>query len=280
MINLSAATIEGMCYTDFIAFIKETNRCPGGKKSIRKIIQNSFINEKSKILEIGSNTGFTSLEVAHLVKAKIFGIDISPSCVKESKQRLEADTKDVKSRVKFRVGSAYNIPFKDEEFDLVITGGATSFMEDKETAISEYIRVTKPWGFIATVQLYYRKHPPKKLLNKLSKVIGVDIKPYTESDWLSVFQNSNKNLELYFYEPNELCEKPGSEVDDYIEYFLAKKHIAMLPVEEREAVRTKWRNYLTIFNENHRYLGYSVAIFRKTLYPEEPELFTYKKCKK
>lgn len=273
---MDVKTIEGMNYTDFIALIKETNRCPGGKDSIRKIVQNSFINKESTVLEIGSNTGFTSLEIAHIVGCKVNGIDVSESCVAESNQRLDLDIPEIKQRVNFSVGSAYDIPFDDNKFDLVVTGGATSFMDKKEQAIKEYTRVVKPWGFISATQLFYTKLPPQQVVDNVSKAIGVKINPWTEAEWLNVFKNMDNGLELYYYEKNELQSRTGGVIEDYINYFLSKPHITQFSKEVRESIYKKWKNYITIFNENHKYLGYFIALFRKPCYPEEPELFIRK----
>lgn len=269
---LNTKIIEKMSYTDFIALIKETNRCPGGKDSVRTIIQNTLINEGSRVLEIGSNTGFTSLEIAHTIRCKIRGIDVSRNCVQESKNRLELDIPEIKKLVKFKVGSAYNIPYKSNSFDLVITGGATSFMDNKQKAINEYIRVTKPWRYISATQLFYVKKPPQKIVDDVSEAIGSKINVWGESDWLNVFRK-NPELELYFYKTHKLFDQPKGRIDRYIQYFLNKPHMKPLESDVKKSIENKWRRYINIFNENHKYLGYFIAIFRKNVYEEEPELF-------
>ena len=266
--------ILNMNYTDFIAFLREENRCPGGKDSIRRIVQNSFINKKSKVLEVGSNNGFSSLEVAHISKAKMFGIDISRSCVKESNRRLKEETKDIRSRVKFQIGSAYKIPFPDNYFDLIITGGATTFMADKNKAINEYYRVAKQWSIVSVVQLYYHTKPLKSLLKKVSDIIGTEIKPYGEKDWLNVF-NSDK-FEKYYFERHELERKTKLQINKYVDSFLKKPHLKHYNYDLKTIIRNKWYNYIKTFNENNKYLGYFILLLRKRPYPEEIELFTKK----
>jgi len=272
---LTVDKIEEMSYTDFIALIKETNRCPGGKDTIRRIVQNSFIDSGSKILEIGSNTGFTSLELAHITNSSIWGIDVSESCVEASKELLLKDTEFVQKRVNFQVGSAYDIPFEDQTFDLVVTGGATSFMDKKQKAISEYKRVLKPWGFLSVTQLFYKRKPPREVVDSVSEAIGVKINSWTEDDWKQIFQENqhDENWELYYYEKQELQSRSRNVIDEYIDYFMKKEHLVNLDDKLKKAIRKKWKYYIDIFNENHKYLGYFIALFRKTVYPEEPELF-------
>lgn len=52
--------IKEMNYSEFVGLINERNRPSGGIKTIQEVIVNARLDEKKKILEIGSNTGFTT----------------------------------------------------------------------------------------------------------------------------------------------------------------------------------------------------------------------------
>ncbi|HEX6977428.1 MAG TPA: methyltransferase domain-containing protein [Patescibacteria group bacterium] len=275
MNKITTEYIKSLSYTDFISFIKETNRCPGGKDSIRRIVQNSFLGENSRILDVGSNTGFNSLEFAHITKSKVYGIDISESCVNESINTLNKDTEDVKKRVGFKVGSAYNIPFKDNFFDLVMCGGATSFMDNKNKAVSEYFRVLKPWGFLAVTQLFYSQKPPIEVMNSVSKIINAKIKYLNKQDWLKIF-NTNSDYELYYFEEFKFEDRTKKDLENYVNLFLKKPHIAKLDDDIKKEIYDKWLGYMGAFMENNKYLSYFVALFRKNIYPEEKEFFLKK----
>lgn len=272
MNKITVDYIQALDYTDFIAFIKETNRCPGGKSSIREIAKNTFLGDDSKIIDVGSNTGFNSLEFAHITKAKVYGIDISENCVKEANTKLGEDDENVKRRVSFRIGSAYNIPFEDEYFNLVMCGGATSFMDNKSKAVEEYFRVLKPWGFLATTQLFYNKKPPKEVLDEVSRAIGVQVNYLNKNDWLNILAANNK-YELYYFNEYNFERKNKNDVEKYVSLFIKKNHIAILDKEVKQAIYDKWLNYITIFAKNNDYLSYFIAIFRKNIYLEESEFF-------
>lgn len=274
--KITQSYIKSLCYTDFISFIKETNRCPGGKSSIREIVQNTFVGKDSKILDVGSNTGFNSLELAHIVKSKVYGIDISESSVNEAKDRLAVDSLDVQNRVIFKFGSAYDIPFEDNSFDLVMCGGATSFMDNKSKAVSEYFRVLKPWGFLATTQLFYRKIPPQNILDSVSNIIGVQIKYLNKDDWLSIFK-SNNDHELYYFKEYKFETRSEEDVEQYVNLFMQKPHIVSLDEDVKEEIFNRWKSYMLSFARNNKYLSYFIALFRKDIYPEEKEFFTFKK---
>jgi len=271
--RLTENDIEQMSYTDFIALLDETNRCPGGKKTIRRIRELIYIDGKTNILDVGSNTGFTSLELARITPAKISGIDISESCVGQAKKSLSGDIESVQSRVTFQVASSYSIPFPDDNFDLIMAGGATGFMDDKSKAIHEYLRVLKSWGFLVMVPLTYNTQPPQKIVDDVSEIIGTTIKPMTMKDWINTVDEISEDFELYFNEPHKLFPKTSKEIDEYVDYFLKKDHIKFLSETVKDAIKRRWLSILKVFNKNHRYLGYSIIVFRKRPVVEEPELF-------
>jgi len=110
--------LEEMCYSEFVAFVEETNRPSGGIKSIQTVVANAAnLNEESSILEIGSTTGFTSINLAYLTKAKkIIGIDINSEAVYRAKMRSKRENLD--DRIEFMVGDARKLSFRDNSFDL------------------------------------------------------------------------------------------------------------------------------------------------------------------
>jgi ubiquinone/menaquinone biosynthesis C-methylase UbiE len=274
--NLTEKLIYSMSYVDFISLLRETNRCPGGKNTIRKIIQNTFIQKGSKVLEIGSNTGFTSLEFARTTQCEIIGIDPIQAAVDESNRELSQDHPDIQARVKFQVGSAYQLDFQNNHFDLVVTGGATSFMDNKNKALTEYHRVIKPWGFLSVTNLCYLTPPPKNVIDDVSNTIGVNINPWSDKEWLHLFEKSNL-FEIYYNDVIPLESKSQKIIQEYIEHFMEKDHILELDQSVQNAIKNRWHRILEVFNENHKYLGFIFAIFRKRYLPEEPELFTIKR---
>ncbi len=266
-------TIKDMSYTDFIAFIKETNRCPGGKQTIKRIREIIDINEKTKILEIGSNTGFTSLEFVRISKAKIYGIDISEKCVEIANEIKKSDCKEISHRVNFKVASSYDIPYKDEYFDIIMAGGATGFMSRKEKALEEYFRILKNWGFLIITPLVYHTDPPKEIINSINKILGIEITPMNAGDWKNKILAENELWELYHEETKTLSSKTEMEINDYVSYFIQKEHIQNLNNDLQEVIRERWKKHIQVFNENHKYLGFSIQIYRKRKIKEEPEFF-------
>jgi len=266
MNKITPQKIKKMPYIEFMAFLEETNRPPGGKNSIRLAAQNCFIAKDSKVLDIGCNTGYCSFEIAHLIKCCVIGIDASREMIKTAKKFQKVDP--LGYLIKFIIADAARLPFKNNTFDVVISGGSTAFMDDKEKALKEYKRVLKPWGFIADINFFYKIRPPIKLIEKLNNLMNINIKPWDINYWLDIYNKCN--LEKYFIYTNDVKQVKRERIKNYcLEMTRQKK----LNKETKKELVKRLTNAMTLFNENHKYLAYAIFILRKRPIEEQISLF-------
>jgi ubiquinone/menaquinone biosynthesis C-methylase UbiE len=97
------------------------------------------------VLEIGAGTGYLSLNLMLAGKIdKLTATDISPGML----EALRANAKALKlsSRVKTKAVDAETLPFKDNQFDLVMGHAILHHIPDLDQAFSEFHRVLKPGG--------------------------------------------------------------------------------------------------------------------------------------
>ena len=85
--KITSEDISKMDYNQLIGLVKETNRPPGGRRTLFEIINRTCIDRESRVLEIGTSTGFTAIELSKLVKCKIISIDINEMSLKEAQDR-------------------------------------------------------------------------------------------------------------------------------------------------------------------------------------------------
>lgn len=116
-------------------------------------LNNLFIRESDrtvKVLEVGSNIGNQLLLLQKMEFRNLYGIEINSYAVELSKLRTK--------NINIIQGSAFDIPFKNEYFDLVFTSGLLIHIapSDIEVVIQEIHRCTKEyiWGF----EYYADKH--------------------------------------------------------------------------------------------------------------------------
>ena len=270
---LTKSQILEMDYNQLIGVVRETNRPPGGYQSILHIAQNTFLNEKSNVLEIGTSTGFTAIELAKLVHCKITAIDINPISIEEAK--LRAKEEKVAQYIDFEKQDATKLEYPDDSFDLVFCGNVTSLISEREKALKEYLRVLKPNGVLAAIPMYYIEMPSSELLDNVRKAIKVDIIPWNKKLWFDFFVQDG--FELLYSEDYKFDKILEDEVMEFSEGLLEQPHLEILDVEVKECLKEKYIKYMLIFRENLSHMGYSTIYLRKTKLKKDRELFTSKK---
>ena len=127
----------------------------------RTEMNSSFIgnlDRDMRILEVGSNIGNQLLCLKKAGFGHLYGIELQPYAVELSKSRTQG--------INIIQGSAFDIPFKDCFFNLVLTSGVLIHISptDIGTAIDEIYRCARRfvWGFEYYAEEYteirYRGH--------------------------------------------------------------------------------------------------------------------------
>lgn len=267
--------INRMDYNQLIGLTKETNRLPGGRKTVFEIINRTCIDRESSVLEIGTSTGFTAIELSKLVKCKITSIDINEISLKEAKDRT---FKEGLSNIKFIRADVNNLPFKDFEFDLVIVGNILSLMSNKEKAFDECRRVCKKTGFIATVPMYYIEKPSDELVRNVSKAIQVNITLLYKKDWDIFFRIPD--LEVYWNDSYKFNYINDEIIKKFVDDILNREHLKKLEKDAFEALKRKYTNYMFLFRDNLSKMGFSIVLLSNKMIWEDPELYTSVKLDK
>ncbi len=105
----------------------------------------------SRVLEVGCGVATDGLQFAR-ARAKYTGLDSSERALDLARRRFEFED----AAGEFVAGSATNLPFDDETFDLVYSHGVLHHIPETRKAVAEMHRVLKPSG-TALVMLYHRR---------------------------------------------------------------------------------------------------------------------------
>ena len=256
-----------MSYVDFMAFLNEINRPPGGKKAVAKTIRKCFINSEDTVLDAGCNTGFVSFELSRLAECDVIGVDINENMIREAKDKLREE--NLNSSVRFEVQDLKDLDFADDTFDKVVCGGSTPFVQDVNKALKEYKRVVKPWGMVGEINFYYKKQPPERLLNKLNDLMGTDIDIWRKQDWINFYKNAG--FEIFEVNPENIDPVSKNEIENYVGSMSTKKDLSLAA---KNALKERLTKIMNIFNENHKYLNYAVFILRNRGKKEQISLFS------
>jgi len=103
----------------------------------------SGLDRNSKILEVGCNTGGQLAGLKKMGFENLYGIDLQSYAVEKAKQFT--------SNINIIQGSGFDIPFKDNYFDLVFTNGVLIHINPSDLfqCTSEIVRCSNKyiWGF-------------------------------------------------------------------------------------------------------------------------------------
>jgi ubiquinone/menaquinone biosynthesis C-methylase UbiE len=117
----------------------------------------------------------------------------------------------VADRVEFRVADAQDLPFEDDLFDAVITESVTAFPEDKQRAVNEYVRVTKPGGYVGLNESAWLKvPPPPEVVAWAAQDVGASVQPLTSDAWVGLLEGAGlTEIVARTYEINTKNEARG-----------------------------------------------------------------------
>lgn len=117
----------------------------GGIEATDDLLGQLAIGSETRVLDIGSGIGGTARHIVTLHGARVTGLDLTPEFV-ETARRL---TELVGLEVDFRVGSALDMPFEADQFDLATLIHVGMNLPDKSKLFSEAARVLRPGGTFA-----------------------------------------------------------------------------------------------------------------------------------
>lgn len=256
--NMTPKDIQEMSYNEMIGLVRETNRTPGGLKTIRIVAEKLMLNNNSKILDIGTSTGHSALEFSRLLNCEVIGIDINEMSLKTAQERVD---KFELHKTKFMLDDATHMKFPDKTFDVVFAGNVTSLVSDRENALKEYWRVLKPNGYLVAVPMYYIEKPSEKMVDDVRKAIQVNISVLYKNDWKTFFvRDEDEIFDEIDFKFNKCSD---SEVNEFCKNILAREHLKKLSKESLTTLEKVYYNYMHLFNENNSHMGFTIFILRK-----------------
>ncbi|CCC11148.1 hypothetical protein SMACR_03852 [Sordaria macrospora] len=108
-------------------------------------------NPNLKLLDIGCGPGTISASLAqHLLPSgNVLATDIADDVLERAKEHAISQGLSVPDNISFQKASVYELPFSDNEFDIVHAHQVLCHLDDPVAATKEMLRVCKPGGLIS-----------------------------------------------------------------------------------------------------------------------------------
>jgi len=129
----------------------------GGLRASRELLEIAKIGTADRVLDIGAGLGGSARLLASTTGCRVDCIEMSSDYCAGAV--LLNGLTGLESRIDVYQGSALDMPFSDDSFDVVWMQNVGMNIEDKETLYSEICRVLKPGGRYAFQEMAAGKVP-------------------------------------------------------------------------------------------------------------------------
>lgn len=115
-------------------------RSQGGYHDLVDELESEFVRrfgQDKDVLEVGCGTGLVLSRIAGFARS-VRGVDISPNMLQRARER----------QLDVQVGSATELPFADQSFDVACSFKVLAHIRDIDRALAEMARVVRPGGHV------------------------------------------------------------------------------------------------------------------------------------
>ena len=190
MIAIEQVSTASAYKSDYLELLGELGmtRHLGGLDATRELTHLCHIRKGLHVLDVGCGAGKTPVLLAKWYGCRVTAVDLSPKMIEWTIQRVQKER--LAGQVEVRIADAQNLPFDDQSFDAVMNESILAFVPDRRKALSEYVRVTKPGGYIGFNESSYLKTtvPPK--VEKFLKNTILNAKAETSNYWKELLADS------------------------------------------------------------------------------------------
>ncbi len=210
------------------------------EKDAVEFFERLAVTPGTKLLDVGCGAGQLAL-IAARAGVQVSGCDIAPNWIEKAKARAAAEG----LKVAFQEGDAESLPYRDGEFDVVVSLIGAMFAPRPDLVAAELTRVCRPGGKIAMANW-----TPSGFVGQMFKTIAKHIapsgmpSPVLWGDEVTVrerLSNGIANLQLtkrYYH--FDYPFSPGAVVDFYrTNYGPMARAFASLDLKAQEQLRSE-----------------------------------------
>jgi ubiquinone/menaquinone biosynthesis C-methylase UbiE len=179
----SPQTIKACCValydSDWATLLLGDSYHPGRLKLTERLGELLALGPDDRVLDVASGLGTSAIFLAERFGCQVVGVDYSDNIVAQANARVSEP--GLTDRIRFEVGDAENLSFKDGSFDVLICECAFCTFPSKEEAAQQFVRVLRPGGRIGLSDLTRSGPLPSELDNLMAWVACIaDAQPIEE----------------------------------------------------------------------------------------------------
>lgn len=234
---------------------------PGSDAETEKALNLAMIdkNEPLKTADIGCGTGASTLSLARILKAQITAVDFLQEFLETLENR--AENMGLSEKIRSLNCSMDNLPFDDEEYDLIWSEGAI-YNIGFEKGVKDWNRYLKMGGMLVVSEITW-----------ITASRPAEIQKYWESEYpeinaasakIDVLERNGYSPTGYFVLP-EYCwlDEYYRPMQDEFQGFLSRNTNS----DEARAIVESEKQEIALYKKYRKYYSYGVYIAKKVGLP-------------
>jgi arsenite methyltransferase len=180
-------TIRPPTYLDVQAEVGITKHL-GGFTATDELLALCHVAKGKEVLYVGAGIGVGPAYIARKFGCRVVAVDISEKMLVWTSQRAREE--GVADKVETRLANILDLPFDDNRFDAVLVESVAAFVEDKEKAVQECRRVTRPGGYVGFNEVFWIEQPSAETLEAYRR-IQMSERLILLKEWQTIWDASN-----------------------------------------------------------------------------------------
>jgi SAM-dependent methyltransferase len=236
---------------------RQERQGPGGETETRKAMSLANIQNSGplRIADIGCGTGSSTLQLAHSLNAEITAVDFVPAFIDGLKDHAEAE--GLTEKIKPLVCPMEQLPFAEEEFDVIWSEGAIYNM-GFEKGVNEWRRFIRTGGILMVSEITWLTNTRPSKLQQYWEVQYPEIA--TASQKIKVLEQSGFSPIGFFVLPeNCWLENYYRPLQQCFHDFLAR-HVRD---EKAASIVEAEKEEIALYEKYKSYYSYGVYVAQK-----------------
>lgn len=122
-----------------------------------RLVQAVHPQARTRVLDVATGPGYVAMAFAE-AGCEVLGIDLTEAPLSIADQQRQARGL---TNLRFQLGDAEHLPFKEEEFDIVVSRFALHHCEDPQRVLTEMARVCRIQGIVVIEDLVVSEYPAR-----------------------------------------------------------------------------------------------------------------------
>jgi arsenite methyltransferase len=159
----------------------------GGQSATRQLAEMCDVGKDSSLLVVGCGIGSSLIFLAREFGCRITAIDLSPAMISRATERVQRH--GLESQVTLKVGDAQTLEFGENAFDAVMAESVNAFLPEPDQGMREYVRVTKPGGYVGINEVTWVK-PPSPQVEEYARTIMAGARFRDADGWRTLLEKA------------------------------------------------------------------------------------------